>query len=294
VPEGLNLSRLVVLSDVHGNLPALQAVIEDLEGMEQDGCLFAGDFTRGPFPNEVIDLLRTLDACMILGNDDQGLLHFAGGDVPEVWMQSKQFGLMRWNLEQLRVENLEFLKSLPEQRVYIPGIGDPIRIVHGSPRDASEAINPARSFSVLDKAFEMIAEKVLISGHTHRQWSLQRKGKLGLNPGSVAGTRTGGRAEYALLSSDDSGLQVELRSVPYDLKQLRQAFEDRGLLEAGGPLAKGFLLSMETGHDYMVGFLHHAHHLKRHAGFPEGEFIPDDVWDAACKTYQWVRPSSST
>jgi putative phosphoesterase len=287
VPEGLNHARLVVLSDVHGNLPALQAVLEDLEGMEPDGYLFAGDFTRGPFPNEVINLLRNLDACMILGNDDQGLLRFSNRDVPEKWMDSKQFGLMRWNLEQLAAENLDFLKSLPEQQVYEPEAADSIRIVHGSPRDASEAINPARSISVLDQAFMMIAEKVLISGHTHRQWAMSWNGKLGLNPGSVAGTRTGGRAEYAILTWGEEGWQAELRSVSYKMEKLRQAFNDRGLLEAGGPLAQGFLLSMETGHDFMVGFLRHAHRLKRKAGFPEGEFIPDEIWDEACRTFRW-------
>jgi predicted phosphodiesterase len=291
VPEGLNLARLIVLSDVHGNLPGLQAVIEDLEDMQPDGYLFAGDFTRGPFPNEVIDLLRNLEACMILGNDDLGLLNFARGDVPEKWMESKQFGLMRWNLQQLTDQNLNFLKSLPEQRVYEPKVGDPLRVVHGSPREASEAINPARGFRVLDRAFEMIDEKVLISGHTHRQWTIHRNGKLGLNPGSVAGTRTAGRAEYAVLTWGEAGWQAELRSVPYDLGDLRRAFEERGLLQAGGPLAKGFLLSMETGHDYMVGFLRHSHRLKREAGYPEGEIIPDDIWDEAGRTFQWEAPN---
>lgn len=259
--------------------------------MEPDGYLFAGDFTRGPFPNEVIDLLRNLDACMILGNDDQGLLHFAGGDVPEKWMESKQFGLMRWTLKQLTEQNLNFLKSLPGQQVYEPKAGDPVRVVHGSPRDPSEAINPVRGFRILDQAFEMIAEKVLISGHTHRQWSLSRNGKLGLNPGSVAGTRTGGRAEYAVLTWGEAGWQAELRSVPYDLGDLRQAFEERGLLQAGGPLAKGFLLSMETGHDYMVKFLRHSHQLKREAGYHEGVFIPDDIWDEAGRTFPWEAPN---
>jgi hypothetical protein len=58
-------------------------------------------------------------------------------------------------------------------------------------------------------------------------------------------------------------------------------------LEAGGPLAQGFLLSMETGHDFMVGFLRYAHRLKREAGYPEGEFIPDEIWDKACRTFRW-------
>jgi putative phosphoesterase len=283
--------KLLVISDVHGNLPALKAVLGEVKSTKPDGYLFAGDFTRGPFPNEVIDLLRDLGACMILGNDDMGLLRFADEDVPEKWMESKQFGLMRWNMEQISTENLHFLKGLPEQRVYEPRGKSPIRVVHGSPRDPSEAINPERSYSVLDKSLEMIDEPVLVSGHAHRQWARYRNGKLGLNPGSVAGTRTEGWAEYALISWDGEHWQPELRSIPYDLNPLRQAFKERGLLDAGGPLAEGFLLSMETGHDHLVGFLRHAHRLKREAGYQEGVFIPDEIWDEACRTYPWDKHS---
>jgi predicted phosphodiesterase len=279
--------NIAVVSDIHGNLPALQAVIDDLTDFRPYRLLFAGDFTRGPYPDEVISLLCELEACMILGNDDLGLLRYTAGQVPEEWRTLKQFGSLRWTVRHISAENLAFLGGVPDETaVEIPGL-PPIRLVHGAPGDPSEPILPQGNLDFLDRSLAKIDEAVLVCGHTHRQWCLRRNSKLALNPGAVAGTRIGPHAQYARMVWDRDDFRVDLRTIDYDIASLKQAFEDRGLLEEGGAVSKGFLLAMETGHDYMMEFLDYAHRLAGQAGCSDLPAIPDEVWNLTSKTFIW-------
>ena len=109
--------RLAVMSDVHGNLPALEAVLQDLRQYEPDGVIVAGDFVGGPHPVETIRLLRSLDSWMIRGNSDSRLVEHAAGNAPAAEYACLQFALARWANAHVDQETLGFLKSLPEQRV---------------------------------------------------------------------------------------------------------------------------------------------------------------------------------
>lgn len=281
--------KIVVLSDVHGNLPALQAILADLDDFDPDQIVFAGDFTRGPFPNEVIDLLSEWNTHMILGNGDHSLLRYLDGQVPQEWRTCQQFGMLRWTARRLTLANALFLRSLPEQRsLALPG-ADAILVVHGSPRKSSESLSP-NDLLALDHALESSPHPVLVCGHTHLQWSLRRNEKLVINPGAVAGTVTGPRAQYARMNWDGRQWQVDLRTVGYNLAALQQAFEDSGLLTEGGPLARGFLLTMETGTDFMIAFLHHAYHVARQNGWQGGPAVPDELWQQAMDTFCWDLP----
>ena len=278
--------RIAVLSDVHGNLPALEAVLADLKDFSPRHILFAGDFTRGPHPNEVIDRLRELDTLMIRGNDDRGPLRYVDRQVPQEWRTFKQFGMLRWTVNHLSARNLAFLRELPEQRVvHLPG-ADSLRLVHGSPDHPARGLDPVGEPAALDQALNGIAEVGLVCAHTHRQWAVCRKGRLAVNPGAVAGTQIGPRAQYARLEWDGRRWQVDLRTVDYDTAPLRAAFEASGLLAEGGMMALGFLLSMETGHDHMMAFFHFASKLAGQAGCPAGQAIPDEIWDRATGFYR--------
>jgi predicted phosphodiesterase len=145
------MMRLAVMSDVHGNLPALEAVLEDLQLYELDGIIVAGDFVGGPHPVETIRMLRALDAWMIRGNSDSRLVERAAGNMPAKYI-CLQFALARWASAHVDQETTNFLRSLPEQRVVnIPGV-PAIRVVHGSPRNQSESIFPDLDLSTLDLA----------------------------------------------------------------------------------------------------------------------------------------------
>lgn len=280
--------RLAVMSDVHGNLPALEAVLKDLQQYEPDGVIVAGDFVGGPQPVETIRLLRSLECWMIRGNGDSGLVEHAAGNAPAAEYVCLQFALARWANAHVDQETLDFLRSLPEQRVvHIPGT-PAIRVVHGSPRNPSESIFPDRDLAALDLALAQIGEPVLVCGHTHIPWSLERNGRLALNSGAVAGPLNGEvGAQYALLIWQGDRWQVVHRTVPYDLERIRTAFRESGLLEQGGALARAFLLSIETGKNVAEDFLSYAYDLTAQAGFKGNDVVPDNIWEQAATTLDW-------
>lgn len=286
-----NAVCLAVLSDVHGNLPALQAVVADMQHDNVNGIIVAGDFIGGPQPNETIEILRSLDSWMIRGNSDNNLLRYEGGDgvvpnAPDSWRNDLQFALLRWAYRHVNRETFEFLRSLPEQRVIeLPG-ASAIRVVHGSPRHPAEAIYPNSDPALLDLVLAQVDEPVLVCGHTHEPWALARNGKLALNPGAACGPLNGYvGAQYARLTWQLDHWQVEQRAVPYDITQIQDAFHASGLWEEGGVLARLFLRSIETGQNVTEDFLSYAYDLAAQRGFRDCESIPDAIWECATVTF---------
>lgn len=281
--------RLAILSDVHGNLPALEAVLADLQQHDVDGIVVAGDLVGGgPQPEETTHLLRSLDSLMIRGNADTYLVRYDAGDVPDDWRTSHQWAPMRWQYHHLDQDTLAFITSLPEQRgIEIAGAA-PIRVVHGSPRDPSESIYPDRDPAILDLALAQVSESVLVCGHTHEPWHRELDGRLALNPGAVCGPLNGYvGAQYALLTWQNERWRVEHRAVPYDLERLRAAFHDSGLLAETGAWAHVILLCIETGQNLAKDFVSHARRLAVEAGFKSCDVVPDPIWEKAAATWRW-------
>jgi len=283
--------RLAVLSDIHGNLVALEAVLSDLQQYTVDGVLVAGDIVvGGPQPAETLQRLRALGSILIRGNADQALLQYAAGKAPASQATAQQFALLRWTRRQVDQEAVDFLASLPEQRVVALAGTDPIRMVHGSPRHLSERIFPERDPALLDLVLAQISEPVMVCGHTHIPWWIERNGCLALNPGSVGSPLNGiVGAQYALLNWTGEGWQAKLIAIPYDLEPLRQACQANGFLSDGGAFARLCLLSVETGQDVLDDFFAYASGLAEQAGYAECDHIPDDIWEQAVKTFSWER-----
>jgi putative phosphoesterase len=280
--------RFAVLSDIHGNLPALEAVLEDIRSSAVDEYIVAGDFVRFPHANETIEIIRSLKSWIIQGNADTSLLSYAGGDAPPEWKTLRQFGLLRWCFQNLMPGHLNYLGSLPEQLVIrLPGV-PAIRVVHGAPWDPNGWLAPDSKPGTIQRALDAIREPVLICGHTHRSWDHRQDGRLVLNPGAVCGGLNGDpRAQYALLDWVGDGWEVTFRVVAYDNERLRQAFICSGLLEEGGALARAFLLSSETGIDVGRDFFNHANRIADEAGVGDLDFIPDEVWEQADCSFTW-------
>jgi putative phosphoesterase len=276
------------MADVHGNLPALEAVLQDMASHQVHQFVVAGDLVGGPQPNATTQRLHALGASMILGNSDRTLLDYRAGRVPDAWRTSKQFALMRWSAGRVNTETLRVLQALPEQRVvHVPETA-PIRVVHGSPRDVSEHIYPERDPTVLEEALAHIDQLVLACGHTHEPWIVKHGERLALNPGAVCGPLDGYvGAQWALLTWSGDKWHAELRAVRYDLQAVRAAFHDSGLLADGGVLARAYVLCLETGHNVWGDFLTLARGLADAAGLDASEAIPDEAWDAAAAQFDW-------
>jgi putative phosphoesterase len=280
--------RLGVISDIHGNLPALEAVLADLQRHEVDGIIVAGDYTGGPQSVETIHLLRSLKSWMIRGNWDTRLVQLVAGKAPASRYTSRQFALGRWAYRHIDQDTFDFIRSLPEQRIVEIEGTTSIRVVHGSPRNPSESIFPDCDPATLELALTRTNESVLVCGHTHVPWQVKWDGKLALNPGAVGGPLNGEvGSQYALLTWCNDHWQGEHYTVPYDLEHIRTAFRKSGLLEEGEALAQAFLLSIETGQNVAEDFLSYAYTLADEAGIKDCEVVPDDIWEHATTTFDW-------
>ena len=300
--------RLAVLADIHGNLPALEAVLADLAQFEIDRIIVAGDhLAHGPNPAETIRLLRSLDAWMIRGNTDNRLLSYDAGDVPDEWYVSHQWAALRWVHQRLDRESLELVAAMPE-RCVVPIDGTaPICVVHGSLQSPSEHTYPDRDPAALQlfaqagllsqdgdppslaQILDQIDEPVLICGHSHIPWQQEENGRLALNPGAVGAPLGDVCAQYALLIWQGNRWRVEHRAVPYDIGRVRMAYRKSGLLDVGGAPTRAFLLGIETGQAVLGHFASHVQRLATEAGCEERAVVPADVWERAVATFDWSR-----
>ncbi len=280
--------RLAVLADIHGNLPALEAVLADLHPFCLNGVIVAGDIVSGPHPEGSLRRLLERNARMILGNSDMYLLKLHRGSAPNGWFTSHQWAFTRWVYSHLGPESMRILCSLPEQcTVSIPGT-TPIRVVHGSPNRSNENLFKGPDPLDLDAAFQLIPEAALICGHSHLAWQERRGGRLAFNPGAVSAAFDGDRAaHYALLEWRSGQWMAELRRVSYDLRQVTAAFQESGLLKEGGAMARATLLSIESGQNFVVDFLQYVHARAFQAGVSASGCFPDEIWDQAEETYDW-------
>lgn len=281
-------ATLAVLSDVHGNLPALRSVLAEIRNHHPHALVAAGDYLGGPHPNETIELLREHDALMILGNWDLSVLALAAGEAPASWSTARQFAPLRWSLEELGPDPLRFLRTLPEQLSLAPTGAPALRVVHGSPDDPSESLLPVGSERRLAAIAGEIAEGVLVCGHIHEPWKKVVNGVQFINPGAVSAPLYGDpRASYATLRLEGSSWYAEHHSVIYDLAAIRRDYHETGFLERGGAFARAFLLSCQTGERVGEAFRDHAAQLAERAGVAGLDYFPDGIWEEAERTFRW-------
>jgi putative phosphoesterase len=205
--------RVAAIYDIHANLPALQAVLQDIRQAEIDQVVVGGDVLPGPMPRETITWLLDLDIPVqfIQGNGDREVLACMKGTetgaVPEQFRE-----IMRWNAKQLHPEDEQLLASWPKTlRVQISGLGE-VLFCHATPRSDTEVFTRLTSEDRLLPVFAGLNVPVVVCGHTHMQFDRTIGGIRVVNAGSV-GMPFGDPGAYWLLLGPD----VQLRKTPYDL-----------------------------------------------------------------------------
>jgi predicted phosphodiesterase len=280
--------RIVIIADIHGILPSLEAVLADIDQDPPDEIIVAGDFLGGPQPLKTLAVLQQNACRLILGNGEANILKMRHGTAPEAWWTHRQFDVGRWIFQRLEENVLDFLEGLTEQCVVQPEACDPVRIVHGAPWDINKLVFPEKEPQVLDRALEMIPEDVLVFAHTHLPKMYKRNGKLAVNPGSVSNNLNGDtRASYATLTWMGHSWQPELHFVPYDLSQVVRVFKQTGFLEATRPLGRAFLESILTGENTALDYIIAAFDFAQRAGLEAIDAVPDDVWMAVEAFFPW-------
>lgn len=226
----------LILSDIHANLEALEAVLVDAGPV--DNVIFLGDLVGyGPNPNEVVELVRALpDLTALVGNHDLAAL----GEVDIELFNPVAARAARWTTEQLSAENAQYLASLPPR-----GVSHDFYLAHASPRDPVwEYLEDGRQGP---PNFRLFPNAAALVGHTHvprifdeieaeapsRVYGARHGDTIRLqgprrilNPGGVGQPRDGDpRAAYALLEDD----RFTFRRVPYPIEETQRKIEDAGL-----------------------------------------------------------------
>jgi putative phosphoesterase len=287
--------RLAVLSDIHGNLTALEAVLNDIKNAHVDGFIVAGDLTIGcPQPVEVVQRLRSLPAWIIRGNNEGYLQQYHDRTAPAEWYTCQQWAPTRWNYHHMNQETIDFLLALPEHEVIQVDSNITIRVVHATPDSPSKLLFPDKHPQDLHEALAQVTESVMVCGHTHLPWMKRHGHQLAINPGAVSFPLNGHiGAQYALLTWREQQWEIEHRAIPYDLNAARSAFEYTGFLAEVGALGRAMLLTLETGQDVFLDFLSYAYELARQAGLNNCKIVPDDIWERAHQTFNWTRYTRS-
>jgi putative phosphoesterase len=244
------MKKIAFISDIHSNLEALNAVLEDIRMKKVDEIYCIGDLVGyGPNPNEVVEIIRKLGIKTVMGNYDDAVGYekdscgcaYNPGRETEVGDES-----ISWTIRNTNKENKEFLKSLPH-KLSIEVEGVRILLVHGSPINyLLEYVKPSISSERLQILLKNVEEDIIVNGHTHLVMARHLHGKTVLNPGSVGRTKDGvPGATYLLLNVDNGVYWYEFVYVKYDLKAVVEKIVRAGLpIELGTVLALGQTFDM--------------------------------------------------
>lgn len=252
--------RIAIFSDVHANLPALEAALKDMEARQPDAVYCLGDLVGyATWPNEVVECIRARQIPTIAGNYDVG-----------VGLTSDDCGCAyKTEIEQARgAESIAYTNSVvtDENRAYLRGLPRFMRVtfgasrdgfgikstfevlmVHGSPRRVNEYLFEERPDSSLLRVMEAAGADVMLFGHTHKPYHKvlayevegERRYRHAINTGSVGKPKDGDpRACYVLLDVDDpdaanaGSVRVEFARVAYDVQRAAQAVEASPLPDA--------------------------------------------------------------
>jgi putative phosphoesterase len=208
--------RVAAIYDIHANLPALEAVLEEIRQAGVDQIVVGGDVLPGPMPRETVACLQGLEipAQFILGNGDREVLARMRGAETD-WYRTAQEQWrepVRWNADQLRAEDDQMLASWPATlRIQIPGLGE-VLFCHATPRNDTEIFTRLTPEDRMLPIFEGANAPVVVCGHTHMQFDRTIGGTRVVNAGSV-GMPFGERGAYWLML----GPEIGLRRTSYDL-----------------------------------------------------------------------------
>lgn len=279
---------IAVLADIHGLLPSLRVVLEDIQFHPPDEIIVAGDFLGGPQPREVLAQLQSAGCRYILGNGEVNMLKMRQGTAPQAWWTQRQFDMGRWIYHQLNEDVFAFLEGLPEQIVIGPQGCEPLRVVHGAPWDVNKLVFPDQNPQDLSRALAMIPERTLVFAHNHLPGIFRLDGKLAVNPGSVGNNLNGDtRVSYAILTWNGTAWQPELHYVSYNPKAAIQAFNETGFMEENRPLSRAFLESILTGENTALDYILFAEGKAKAAGWDGLAAVPDEIWLEAEASFPW-------
>jgi putative phosphoesterase len=227
------MSSVAVITDIHANLPALDATLGRIEELGIDKVYCGGDLVGyGPDPNEVCALLEQRDIPTIYGNYDYAIardLHDCGCAYRDP--HEREIGQLsvEWTLTHTSRAAKAWMHDLPfDLRFELDGRR--VRLVHGSPRKVNEYLFEDKPAHTFERIAALADCDVLVFGHTHKPWRHEYAGVLFVNCGAVGKPKDGDpSAAFAVLTEDDAGIDVTIERVRYDALAVAREMRRVGL-----------------------------------------------------------------
>jgi predicted phosphodiesterase len=238
--------KLALISDIHANLPALEAVLADIDRQRPDAVYCLGDLVSyAPWPNEVIGLIRHHRIPTIMGNHDDDLSRLADGQpLPDVPPDAKKWASaqsLAFTHAQLGADERAYLADLPRhlrlEWATATGLSD-LLLVHGSPASLTEYVLDSRTDEELQTLLDKAGADLLLCGHSHVPFHRPLPARLPqqplyrhvVNTGSVGKPKDGDpRAGYVLLTGTGGAVEVTMVRVAYDVERVARAIEQSPL-----------------------------------------------------------------
>lgn len=284
----MTIMNIAVIADIHGNLPAMEAVAAALERLQPDYVALNGDLINGiPFSAQVIDRVRATDWLVIRGNHEFYYLDFGTERAVPDAHNPERWGQLHWLVKHISPEQGGYLATLPDEcTFYLPGT-QPLRMAHGVPGRNRVGFYHEQSDEQILAEIHDIPEATLVSAHTHIQIDRHvicqddpaalldamphpdhggANGRCArhrwhvINPGSVGLPINGDvRAQFAILSSvpdhvEPGGWRVTHHRIDYDRRPALAAYETSGMLEAGGVISRLFYWEVVTAEPEIIYF----------------------------------------
>lgn len=303
--------KFAIISDVHGNFPALTKVVEDARANNVDRFIFIGDYIFDlPFSNEVLQFISRMEhADVILGNKEVFLKALSEED-QSGWVFD-QMGAVFQTYRELTRESFVYIASLKEEAFVSTESGRVIYASHylkGMPSGIKTNCSSSRlhevmrqnSFSrqqYLDEIaaqlnrndyqtlFQSIEADVILFGHDHLQYHGYCGGKLIVNPGSCGQPLDfDRRAAYTIIEETSSGFCVEDRRVEYDVEAVIQATKKSKMYACATTWCELVFLAIRTGRDYFGKFFQIASRIAATKG-EESRFFTNETWAQAQRVF---------
>lgn len=256
--------RIAIIADIHGNLPALEAVLARVERLRVDRLIVAGDSVVGaPESAACWARVKALGCPVLRGNHERYVFDFDTPRAKPEWA-SERFGPVRWAAGQFSAAERAELAALPAtlRLPEAPGV----LFVHGSPRNDHDLVFPYTPEAELVEQFAGAGERLVVRAHNHycgvRDWSGGRIVTVGSVGLPLDGTP---RAQFTVIERDaaaSAGWRIEHHAVPYDVAAAVRRFSESGYLAAAGPMAELYRREVETAAFQVLPFLEY---LGRHA-----------------------------
>lgn len=221
--------HIVTLYDIHGNLPALEAVLAEIETLPVDAIVLGGDCVSGPLPHQTLERILQIEhpVYAIHGNADREVVAMYQGKTDSS-MPDYVREITQWVAEQLNTEQIEFLAQLP-----LIHILDDVLFCHATPRNDIDIFTSQTPNSIVAPMFADVEQAMVVCGHTHIQFEREINGVQIVNAGSVGMPFEGVPGAYWLLVRDG---EIEFRHTEYDLNRANEQINTSGY-----PFAEQFI-----------------------------------------------------